>query len=223
MSTFINFLNSNFFMAIVTLGVGTAAYVIYRLQKRDKKREKANIILLEIQGAERKLQQIKKSLSKEPTLPNDLRLLPTENWSQYNYLFIKDFDRDEWDSLTEFYSKCQLLDETIKYNNAAFWNDVEQIRSNKQRLLADYAYKATIDLEGTVDNMTDKDADTIKSFDDLTEKFDKVYMGKQGRFSYTPQKTLDDAKLYIGEINLRISQSHVGTTLKKLANVKSSL
>jgi len=44
----------------VTLVVGSVAYVIYKLQKRDKKREKANIILLEIQGAERKLQQIKK-------------------------------------------------------------------------------------------------------------------------------------------------------------------
>jgi hypothetical protein len=224
MSTLINFFNSNFFIAIVTLTVGTAAYIIYRLQKRDKKREKANIILLEIQGAERKLQQIKKSLSKEPaTLPNDLRLMPTENWSPFNYLFIKDFDRDEWDSLTEFYNKCQLIDETIKYNNAAFWNDVEQIRSNKQRLLADYANEATKKLGGTVDNVTEKDTETIKTFDDVTEKFDKVYMGKQGRFSYTPQKTLDDAKLYIGEINLRISQSNVGTKLKKLANIKSRL
>lgn len=224
MSTFLNFFNSNFFIALVTLIVGTAAYIIYRLQKRDEKREAANIVLLEIQGAERKLQQIKKSLSKEPaTLPNDLRLMPTENWSRFNYLFIKDFDRDEWDALTEFYNKCQLIDETIKYNNAAFWDDVEQIRSNKQRLLADYANEATKKLEGTVDNVTEKDAETIKSFDDITEKFDKVYMGKQGRFGYTPQKTLDDAKLYISEINLRISQSNVGTKLKKLANIKSRL
>lgn len=60
MTHLINFLNSNFFIALVTLVVGSVAYVIYKLQKRDKKREKANIILLEIQGAERKLQQIKK-------------------------------------------------------------------------------------------------------------------------------------------------------------------
>jgi hypothetical protein len=222
--TLVEFLNSNFFIALVTLAVGTAAYTIYRLQKRDRKREAANIILLEIQSAERKLQQIKKSLSKEPrTLPNDLRLLPTENWSQFNYLFIKDFDRDEWDSLTDFYNKCELIDETIKYNNAAFWNDVEQIRSNKQRLLADFASASTKALEGTSDTVTEKDTETIKKFDDLTEKFDKVYMSKQDSYSYTPQKTLNDAKLYIGEINLRISQSNVGTKLKKLANIKSRL
>lgn len=224
MSTLINFFDSNFFVALVTLSVGSAAYIIYRLQKRDAKREAANIILLEIQGAERKLQQIQKSLKKDPpTLPNDLRLMQTESWSRLNYLFIRDFDRDEWDSLTDFYNKCQLIDETIKYNNSSFWNDVEQIRSNKQRLLADYAGAAAKKLTGTVDNVTKEDAETVKAFDDITEKFDKVYMGKQGRFGYTPNKTTDDAKLYMDQINLRISQSNTGSKLKKLANIQSRL
>ncbi len=125
--------------------------------------------------------------------------------------------------MTDFYNKCNLIDETIKYNDEAFWNDDEQIRSNKQCLLAGYAHEAAKLIEGNAGGVTDKDAETVKYFDDITEKFDKVYMSKQDRFGYTPQKTLNDAKLYIGEINLRISQSSVGTKLKKLANIKSRL
>ena len=218
------FFNSSFFIALTTLLVGTAAYVVYRIQQRDRKREAANIILLEIQSAERILQLIKKGLAKDPpTLPPDLRLLPNESWSKNNYLFIKDFDRNEWDSLTDFYNKCMLLDETIRYNNASFWNDVEQIRSNKQRILADLSKESAEELTGTVQTPSVEDKDVIIKFNDLTEKFDEIYMSKQGRFGYTPQKTIDDAKLYIGEINLRLSQSNIGLKLKVLTGTKTSL
>ncbi len=138
-------------------------------------------------------------------------------------MFIKYFDRDEWDEITEFYNRCQLMDETIKYNNAAFWDDVEQIRSNKQRVFADFASTTAKSLKGTPKNVTDEDEENVVKFDDLTEKFNQIYMGKQGRFSYTPQKTLDDAKMYIDEINLYLSKTSTGTKLKKLANVKSTL
>lgn len=208
LSSIIEFLNSNFFVAFVTIVVGTIALVVYWIQKRDSKREAANIILLEIRAAERKLVEIKKSLKNE-ILPNDLRLMPTENWSKFSFLFIRDFDRDEWDSLVSFYNNCQLIDETIKYNNDSFWNDVEQIRSNKQRLLADFAYKAALDKNAR------------KEFDDVTDLIDGLYMSKQGKFGYTPQKTLNDAKKHVDEIAPRISQSTIGLKLKKLANIKS--
>lgn len=213
----VNFLNSNFFVAFVTLGVGTAAYIVYKLQKRDRKREAANIILLEVQSAERKLSQIQSSLIKDPpSLPNDLRLLPTENWSTNRYLFIRDFDRDEWDAITSFYNKCELIDETIKFNNAAFWSDVEQIRTNKQRVLADYAKAQSEKLNGDPKH----DEEVMKKFNDITEKVDVMYMSRQGRFGYTPDKTIIDARLYIAEIDLGISKSVIGTKLKRLADIE---
>lgn len=224
MEQFINFFDSNFFMALVTLIVGVVAYVLYRLQKRDRKREIANIILLEIQSAERKLRLIRKSLNEDPpTLPNDLRLLPIESWSANNYLFIRDFDRDAWDTLTDFYAKCQLIDETIKFNDTSFWNDVEQIRSNKQRILADYAYNGAKKLKGSIEKVEDDDAEVVAEFNDLSEKFDQMYMSKQGRFGYTPNKTINDAKVYIDQVDRRISQSAVGIKLKKLAHIKPKI
>ena len=216
-NSIVHFFNSSFFIAIVTLSVGTVAYIIYIVQIRDKKREAANIILLEIQSAERKLVQIKSSLAIDPpSLPNDLRLLPTENWSAHRYLFIRDFDRDEWDALTGFYNKCELIDETIKYNNAAFWSDVEQIRANKQRILGDYAKDYAEKLTGT----TKTDLATIQKFNEITEKFNTTYMGRQGRFLYTPDKTIIDARLYLNEIDLGLSKTVIGTKLKKLANIE---
>jgi hypothetical protein len=224
MDVLVKFFDSNFFVAFVTLSVGTVAYILYLIQRRDRKREIANIILLEVQSAERKLKLIRKSLNGDPpVLPNDLRLLPIESWSANNYLFIRDFDRDAWDAIADFYDKCQLIDETIKFNNASFWNDVEQIRSNKQRLLADYANDTAKQLKGTVEKMQDGDAATLKKFDDLTEKFDQIYMSKQGRFGYTPNKTVNDAKAYIDQVDRRISQSAVGIKLKKLAHIKPKI
>ena len=176
------FLNSSFFIGLVTILVGTAAYVIYYLQRRDRKREVANIILLEIQSAERKLKLIKASLAKDPpSLPGDLRLLPSENWSEHRYLFIRDLDRDEWDSVTTFYDKCQLIDETIRYNNEAFWRDVEQIRANKQRILADYAKTATDAFSGN-QAVDDK---SLEKFDEITDSFNTTFMRRQWRFGYT--------------------------------------
>ncbi|HSE61811.1 MAG TPA: hypothetical protein VLA88_05975 [Candidatus Saccharimonadales bacterium] len=224
MDLLIQFFDSNFFVAFVTLLVGAVAYILYRIQRRDRKREIANIILLEIQSAERKLKLIRKSLNQDPpTLPNDLRLLPVESWSANNYLFIRDFDRDAWDAIADFYDKCQLIDETIKFNNASFWNDIEQIRSNKQRLLADFANNAARKLKGAVDNVEDGDAQVLEEFNDLTEKFDRIYMSRQSRFGYAPNKPVNDAKAYVDQVDRRISQSSVGIKLKKLAHIKPKI
>ncbi len=221
-SAIINILNSNFFIAFVTFTVGLVALVVYIMQKNDRKREAANIILLEVQNAERNLKLIKKSLKKDPPeLPNDLKLLPTENWSKYSYLFIRDFDRDEWDEIASFYHKCQLIDETISHNNAAFWGDVEQIRANKQRILADHSNDSAKKLEVTVDVLAPDDTKIVQKFTDITDKFDTLYMSRQVKFGYTPQKTINDAKLYIDDINYRISQASVGAKIKKLAKIKS--
>jgi hypothetical protein len=214
------FLNSNFFIALITLIVGLGAYAVYMLQKRDSKREAANIILLEIRAAERKLVEIKKSLRSE-SLPNDLRLMPTENWSKFSYLFIRDFDRDEWDSIVNFYNNCHLIDETVKYNNDSFWNDVEQIRSNKQRLLADYAYHAAQKLKSEEGTPSNKNTAVLENFDEISNKVDELYMSKQAKFGYTPQKTLNDAKKYVDDIAPRISQSSIGLKLKKMARIKA--
>ncbi len=131
-------------------------------------------------------------------------------------MFIRNFDRDEWDSITNFYDKCTLIDELIKYNNGSFWNDVEQIRANKQRVLADYARKYRDELSGDPKS----DEKKLISFDETTDEFNEVYMRRQWRFGYTPDKGIIDARQYLAEIDLGISNSNIGAKLKVLANLK---
>ena len=196
--------------SVTTLLVGLFAFGVYLWQKYDNKKDAANIILLEIKNAERALRKVKNSLSKE-ILEADIVVMPEDSWSKHRYLFVRNFDRDEWDLITDFYAKCKLIDESIRYNNSAFLNDVEQIRANKQRVLADYT-KEHVKLENTDDE--------IRDFMEITDKFDTVYMKRQDTFMYLPVKPVNDAKLYLSGISISLSQSSVGTKLKKIARIK---
>ncbi len=219
MDTFIGFFNSNFFIALITLLVGTAAFVIYKLQQRDTKRDAASIVLMEIKNAERNLKKIRANIDQN-TLAPDIFLMPSESWTKYKYLFVRDFDRDEWDAIAEFYNKCQLIDDDVKYNNAAFWADVEEIRSNKQRILADYAYKYEEKIK--LAKTDEKKSALTEEFNKKTSNFDVLYMGRQGDFGYAPNKPVNDARLHVQGLPTNLSQTAVGIKLKKMSKVKLS-
>lgn len=105
---FIGFFNSNFFIALITFLVGSFAICLYIKQKRDYKCDAASIILMEIRHAERAIERMKASAVETSGAPSVL--LPTNNWVKYNYLFIKDFDRDELDLVNNFYNQCSVID-----------------------------------------------------------------------------------------------------------------
>src|SRR5579859_3713818 len=103
-----NFITSALFLPLVTILVGSTALIIYNKTKDDFKKDAANIILLEIQNAERALKQVTESVNAEPpTLPQNIFLMQTESWSKYRYLFVRDFDWNEWNEITDFYDKAQ--------------------------------------------------------------------------------------------------------------------
>ncbi|HEU5004662.1 MAG TPA: hypothetical protein VFT49_01070 [Candidatus Saccharimonadales bacterium] len=214
MDSIVHFFNSNFFIAIVTLAVGSAAYFVYKKQQKDHKKDAANIILLEIQNAEREIKKVKSSIANEQ-LKQDLQVMPLESWSKYKYLFVRDFDRDEWDAISDFYSRCLLIDEAVKYNNSAFWDDVAQIRVNKQRALAYYAKTAVDELDTSPED--DVKAEYIRKSD----AFNLFYadLERQGKFGYAPVKPINDTKLYLDDLQINLSQTTVGTKLKQLAKV----
>jgi hypothetical protein len=224
MNPVISFVNSNFFIAFVTFVVGLVALIIYMLQKRDYKKDAANIILLEIQSAERAARKVNENLANEILAP-DIFLMPTESWTLYKYLFLRDFDRDEWDLISDFYINCRLLDNDIKYNNSAFASDVDAIRENKQRILADYTKLATDALTNNETKKSGKDIDEeklalVEKFKKITEEFDTLFMERQGRFAYNPVKPKNDAKTHLQGIPTTLSQMGVGIKLKRIANIK---
>ncbi len=213
-----DFFNSNLFQTLVTLIVGTVALLVYWFQKRDKLRSAATTLLLEIQQAERAVVRAKEC-TKRGDLNVDLHILQSDTWEQNKYLFTKVLDKDEWDSLTEFYDRARLLDESIKYAKKCFNDDVEQIRVNKQRVFADIAKETVVAL--SLDDGTNKEG-IIRNMQKKMVAFDNLYMGQQHLARYNPQKNFDDAKDCVdGFVN--ISTTSVGQKLKKISKSRRAL
>lgn len=211
-----DFFNSNFFQTLATLLAGLVAFEIYSKQKRDRKKDAANSILLEIQHAEKSIERVRESV-REERLEIDITILQSNSWEKNNHLFVRDFDRDEWNAISNFYKKSQLLDETIRYNNTAFANEVEQIRINRQRILADFA-KDLLD-QASADTETDINAqEMLSNFNEKVSTFDNLYMSKQ-ELPYKPMKPIDDAKTYLEDLST-LTTSSVGTKLKNIAKAE---
>ena len=213
----IEFLYSPLFQALVTAVAGSIALVIYFKRRRDNKKDIANSIVLEIQNGERSIEKIKDATRKNH-LEIDVDVMPSESWSKNKHLFVRLLDKDEWDQITEFYNKSSLIDQALKKHREAFSNDVEQIRANKQRILADIAAQIINDIQENHDSVSADDEQKYRhQMTSLSSAFDDLYMQEQGNFAYTPQKHLDDVKLYLQDIPL-LSTSSVGLKLKKIVN-----
>ncbi len=214
----LSFFNSGFFISLVTLGTGIVAFFIYKKQQKDSKKDAANIILLEIQNAERMLEQVGESV-RIGSLPNKY-LLPNDSWLRYKYLFVRDLDRDEWDKLTAFYTNCKLYDEAVTYNASLFKKNEEQVRVNMLRIPAQYI-KKFIDNTPEGEDSIEKEGRLLIALGKAKD-FQKLYLnraGNEGMLLYSPQKPLTDARNAFDSLNPNISQSSIGTKLKELAKV----
>lgn len=195
MDNFLIFLDSNFFQSIVALIVGVFVFVQYRINQRDHLRDAASIIIIEIQTASRTIKSIRKRLV-DRVLDSDVSVMPSDSWKENRQLFAKYLDRDEWDTIEDFYDRARLLDDVVKYNRQMFRNDVEQIRINKQRAAADFAIDTVNNI--AANNMNKEDVANM--FSGKVSVYDTLYMSKQGELAYTPNQVTDDAKKYIDNI-----------------------
>ena len=203
--------NSSFLIALVTIAAGFLAFLLYFRKIKDTKKDAANILILEIQNAERQLKVLKEKLTKDKTLSDDVFLMPTASWDKYQYLFVRDLDRDEWDTIVSFYDRCNLIDQAIISNNSYFQKNEEQIRVNLQRITSDYI-KEIIDLE-----KNDKFADRKKAIIDKAVNFQNEYLSHPEITIYNPQKPVNDAVLYLENLPMYLSQTSIGNKLKKMA------
>lgn len=178
--------------------VGGFAVGLYIKQKKDYKREAAEIILMEIRNAEKTINQIEE-MGPIDSIRN-LFILPVNNWNKYNHLFVKDFDRDEWDLINSFYSKCSLAEKSL-----------EEIRDNLSNQIK---YKAEC-----VQNFLGQMAKEAMNDDDYKNK-KKIFLerfGKEGHL-FNPSQPLNDLGRFLSRISI-ITASTVGTKLKIIAKV----
>lgn len=191
------FFNSNFFVGLITLIVGGVAIFIYIKQKRDQKRDAANIILMEIRYAEKLIERFTAG-----GIVMDLqnKIIPTNNWYKYNYLFVQDLDIDEIDQLNNFYNQCSLIDKSIEQLNIN--KQLEQKSQAIHQVLIQLA-KESIGNEAVY--VLNRDV-----FLNIVNR--EIYVFRPD----APTKTIDNAMA-----NIRfIMTSTVGAKLKNIAGIK---
>ncbi|MDZ7786267.1 MAG: hypothetical protein U5L95_04065 [Candidatus Saccharibacteria bacterium] len=213
MEIFVNFLNSNFLQTFVTFIVGLFAFLIYRRQKNDRKVAAANSIFLEIQHIESCIPKLKEA-TRRGSLNLDLNIIRDDSWSKYSHLFSSNFDKDEWETITDFYQNAKVLDESIKASAASFDDDIRQIRYNKQRMFAEIT-------KDFLDNTGEQDTESqLKNYNQRMEIFDKLYMSRQEDFAaYTPVKYMNDAKKALEDME-KLSITTIGKKFKDIIGAK---
>lgn len=217
-------LTRDFLSTAATLIVGSIALYLYGKQKFDEKRNAANIIYLELISASRVLKRAKEDLGKKG-IPSEYALaypsMPSESWSKNKYLFVRNFEPKEWDSIEDFYKKCQLFDQAVEHNNSLFIKNEQEIRINLAKYLAEYLSKNKVD-------MTKFNPTTFQFNDPITRRkwqsivdgvtnFQSMLINSSTLFIYKPQKPINDANLQLDNLDLDISESSIGNKLIKIS------
>lgn len=100
------------FSGFATLISAWAVLAVYYVQKRDTKIKSAQILLMEVRAAERALDELKKGGFDFEVIS----VLPANNWSDAQHLFIKDLDEDEFNLINNFYHMCEIIDKNVEFH-----------------------------------------------------------------------------------------------------------
>lgn len=216
-----NFLNSQFFVALVGSVGAITAYWIYKRNIRQHKKDAANILLLEIQNAKRQMAVVSKQFKdaaddETKMLAEDTFLMPNESWNKYKYLFVRNFDRDEWDNISTFYDKCYLFDKAVRHNNEAFPQNAEQLRNamyeSVRAVLSEY-----VDTNPTAKRYSEAENTAVLKAGKI---HDLIQENAARLFSYAPRKPILDARAQLDELKA-LDLELVVLKFKKIARVKN--
>ncbi len=207
--------------ALVTLLVGTFAYGVYRKGKRDEKRRAASVILLEIEEAEQHMARVSVE-TPFPSSEEQIKLMPVASLNQYKHLFISDFDRNETDKISDFYLRCEDYDKAAAFETGVtFERNQQELRTNMQRILADYAREYNDSLEKpSVDA-----AKLEEAYIRRRESFVRIYGNTAAThmYTYVPVKPYNDAKRALQGMEQSLSLTSVGIKLKDICRPRNVL
>lgn len=195
----------NYATASVTLIVGFVALEVYRRQKRDHKKTAARILLVEIENAERQLNIIKES----EKLSENSRLMSSSSWEKYRHLFGQDFTAREWDTISDFYTRCIQYDKAIDYDGSSIYHDIEAFRTSLNNALALSAANII------VSNPALTNDEVVQEYVVFRDKLDKAYMSNL--LPYSPNKPVNDATRALQGLDTTLSLTSIGDKLRKIA------
>lgn len=126
------------FGALVTFFVGLFVFIIYFLDRTQKEKSAASIILEEIRSAERNILKLKES-------GNFLNVVPQSftdsGWEQYGHLIVKYFDFDELNEISNFFEKVRALKQALSQWQNIHLDSMKTKATYMQSTLIDMAVK----------------------------------------------------------------------------------
>lgn len=222
------FLSTPIFNTLVTILGGFIAYAVYIKQKSDVKQAAANVVFLEIENATRMLKKASESLKIGSdnlihVLPEKNYVMQTESWSKNSYLFVRDFTKEEWDGISDFYNKCKLFDQAVELNDSFFGKDLELARKNAHEALSNSIFlKIKDDLIDPKKDLTQPEQmnKLKKRLTGTKAIVEQIFLDPQQFVLYSPNKPVNDAIFYLTNMNLDLLVSTVGEKIRKLAGLK---
>lgn len=245
MTEIIAFFNSNFFVALTTIIAGSVAVYLYQKQKSDNKKDAAKTIYSEIVQAERVIQDLKRTVKDNDQAKQSKKLLEFDSgkfrlgdsgWSKLKYLFINDFDANEWEKLNTFFNQRDAFDKAMLDIGGLFPKNIEYRTKSIQEELAKLAVQQATQLEESIkpenegenkdsaveasqDKPNDEQMEIIKKYNDIAERFKSFYIDLYTPFQYqyNPIGTYTFLEKDLDHMDLSISISSIGQKLKKIS------
>lgn len=199
MDNLIKFFNSNFFVALSTIGTVLWAIFVYKRQREEDKQHISRLLVNEIRNAENAITKLKER-TESIDIP-EIIILPQNSWNKYSHLFTKDFDQDETQSINNFYSDVERANYIVSQGNSMelFLLQIRQRSNGIQKKIMDI-------LESSDTEQAQKNVDLF------TSKLSK------GLFHYAPQGFNTRLDSYLKKIKF-ILNTPAGAKLKRIAGL----
>lgn len=192
-----NYFFQNIFNGATTLIAGSVAWLIYLYNKKDRKVEAATILLDEIRIAEREIDNIKKNKA----ISDYTFILPSNHWDEFQHLFVKNFDPDEMQKISDFFKACSLAEESTKLLRSYLPASMDQKVRNIQDKLLELIEKTT----------------NKEEYEKEKERILKIFHDENYWFlPNAPKEKLID---YLQNIN-QLSLTSIGVKLKNIRDAK---
>jgi len=200
-----DFINTNFFSALVTIVGASFVIYLYKKQKKEQKQRAAIILVNEIRNIEESIDIFRDSLREDPNrleLP-EITILSENNWQKFSDLFSKDFDQDQIRKINKFYSDAARLSYIVTNANNMFIVNVYNRASAMQQ--------ANISLISSSANIEEAKS-KINTFENI------LFDPNISKTPYVPQGFNSKLIKYLGDTE-PILLTSIGEKLKKIANL----
>lgn len=205
---------------IIALFAIATTFVVYSRRRIDERHDAARIILYEIEQAEDRLDDALRVITAAENLniEDKVQVLPQNSWQELRQKLINVLPSDVIKRINQFYSECELLDNSLRQIDDVFTKNETEVRANAYRVNADY-FKARVDAfvyeddKKTEKELKDDNASMITDRNNRRDFFNREF---PTLYSYAPVKPVNDGRKIVARLKAyNISQSRAGDYLRK--------